>query len=136
MAWKAPARSTFATDRMVIWTKGNAQPDLDGQTLQGNETPLEIYMEGNIVFRQGERVIHAQRMYYDVNNQVGTVLQANILTPVAVTAGCCVCGPTSCSRPAPTGFSPTTRLSPAAAWKIRAIGCRPRMCTSRTSNDP
>jgi hypothetical protein len=73
----------IATDRMVIWTKGNAQPDLSGQTLQGKDTPLEIYMEGNIVFRQGERVIHAERMYYDVNNQVGTMLQANILTPVS-----------------------------------------------------
>ncbi|HEY5314528.1 MAG TPA: hypothetical protein VIK18_18495 [Pirellulales bacterium] len=72
----------IATDRMVIWTKSKAEPDLSGQTLQGQETPLEIYMEGNIVFRQGERVIHAERMYYDVNNQVGTVLQANILTPV------------------------------------------------------
>lgn len=72
----------IATDRMVIWTKSNKEPDLSGQTLQGNETPLEIYMEGNIVFRQGERVIQAERMYYDVNNHVGTVLQANILTPV------------------------------------------------------
>ena len=59
---------------MVIWTKASAQPDLSGQTLQGDGTPLEIYMEGNIVFRQGERVIHAERMYYDANNQVGTML--------------------------------------------------------------
>jgi lipopolysaccharide export system protein LptA len=70
-----------STDRMVLWTRGT-QPDLSGQTVQGNETPLEIYMEGNIVFRQGDRLIQAQRMYFDVNNDLGTVLQAEVLTPV------------------------------------------------------
>ena len=39
-------------------------------------------MEGNIVFRQGERVIQAERMYYDANNEVGTVLKVDMLTPV------------------------------------------------------
>ena len=39
-------------------------------------------MEGNVVFRQGERTIYAQRMYYDVRRQTGTVLAAEILTPV------------------------------------------------------
>ena len=37
----------------------------------GRARPLEIYMEGNVVFRQGERVIYATRMYYDVTNQRG-----------------------------------------------------------------
>lgn len=45
-------------------------------------TPLEIYMEGNIIFRQGERVITADRMYYDATNHRGTIINADILTPV------------------------------------------------------
>lgn len=73
----------IAADRMVIWTADTRQPDLPGgQALQSDDTPLEIYMEGNIVFREGRRIIHAQRMYYDVRNRVGTVLQAEVLTPV------------------------------------------------------
>ena len=44
-------------------------------------TPLEIYMEGNVVFRQGERVIYADRMYYNVPNKTGTILNAEMLTP-------------------------------------------------------
>ena len=44
-------------------------------------------MEGNVVFRQGDRVIYATRMYYDVPNQVGTVLDADMLTPVPKYAG-------------------------------------------------
>ncbi len=39
-------------------------------------------MEGNIVFREGERTIYADRMYYDVPNHVGTILNADVLTPV------------------------------------------------------
>ncbi len=39
-------------------------------------------MEGNVVFRQGEAVIHADRMYYDVARRSGVVLQAELLTPV------------------------------------------------------
>lgn len=72
-----------SADRIVIWTAGIDQPDLSGQTLQGREVPLEIYMEGNIVFRQQDRVIYAERMYYDVHRRVGSVLDAELLTPVA-----------------------------------------------------
>ena len=70
------------TDRLVIWTSGLHEPDLTGQSLQDRDTPIELYLEGNIVFRQGERIIHAQRMFYNVNDEVGTVLDAEILTPV------------------------------------------------------
>src|SRR5690606_33371176 len=44
--------------------------------------PLEFYMEGNIVFRQGDRVIYADRMYYNVAQEYGVVLNAEVLTPV------------------------------------------------------
>jgi hypothetical protein len=71
-----------SADRLVIWTHGQEEPDLSGRRPQDARVPLEIYMEGNIVFRQGERIIYADRMYYDVSNQVGTVLGAEMLTPV------------------------------------------------------
>lgn len=76
-----------STDRLVIWTTGTQAPDLQGGTPQDQRVPLELYMEGNIVFRQGERTIYADRMYYDVPNRVGTVLNAEILTPVRNYAG-------------------------------------------------
>ena len=71
-----------SADRLVIWTSNLQDPDLNNQTLQSEGTPLEVYMEGNIVFRQGTRVIYADRMYYDVRNHVGTVINAEMLTPV------------------------------------------------------
>ena len=70
-----------SADRLVIWTTGSHEPDLTGQIGQDERTPMEIYLEGNVVFLQGTRKIHASRMYYDVTNHVGTVLDADVLTP-------------------------------------------------------
>ncbi len=72
----------ISADRLVLWTVGVPQPGQAGETFQAGHTPLEVYMEGNIVFRQGDRIINAQRMYYDVNCHIGVVLDAEMLTPV------------------------------------------------------
>ncbi len=70
-----------STDRMVIWTQGVGL-NAGGETTQDPNTPLELYMEGNIVFRQGDRVVHADRMYYDVRRQSGVILGVDLLTPL------------------------------------------------------
>jgi lipopolysaccharide export system protein LptA len=78
-----------SADRMVIWTAGLQNQDLgsgDGAR-QPESQPLEIYMEGNVKFLQGTREIYADRMYYDVRNHVGTVIHAEILTPVRTYQG-------------------------------------------------
>lgn len=72
----------ISTDRLVIWITSTEKPNLSGPVVQDERVPLEFYMEGNIVFREGERTIFAERMYYDVPNSVGTVLNADMLTPV------------------------------------------------------
>ena len=76
-----------STDRMVIWTTGKQMPDVAGQRLQDSREPLEIYMEGNVVFRQGERTIYANRFYYDVRSNQGTILNAEIVSPVPEVEG-------------------------------------------------
>jgi hypothetical protein len=68
------------TDRAVIWTRG-LEGGL-GQLTQQHDAPLEIYMEGNIVFRQGDRTVYADRMFYDVRRRVGVILNAELLTPL------------------------------------------------------
>lgn len=72
----------LVADRLVIWMAGTQMPDLNRPLVQDQRVPLEFYMEGNIEFRQGDRTIYADRMYYDVANHVGTVLNADMLTPV------------------------------------------------------
>lgn len=69
------------TDRAVIWTAG-ADALIGADFEQANEVPLEIYLEGNIVFRSGDRTIFAERMYYDVRRRTGVVLNAELLTPL------------------------------------------------------
>ena len=76
-----PTTLDVSTDRLVLWTTARNQPDLTGQLVQDESQPMEIYMEGNVIFRQGDRTIYAERMYYDVRNHVGTVLSADMLTP-------------------------------------------------------
>lgn len=64
-------------DNLVAWT--NRLSFLGGS----NESPRwELYLEGNVIFGLGQRVVYANRMFYDVNQQRGTILDAEILSPV------------------------------------------------------
>jgi hypothetical protein len=69
----------LSTDRAVIWSAPGS--GISGG-VQSKDAPLEIYMEGNIEFRQGDRVIYAERMFYDVRRQIGVILNAELLTPL------------------------------------------------------
>jgi hypothetical protein len=66
-------------DRVVVWTDALGSLSGDGLTAAGR---TEVYLEGNIVFKEGDRVVYADRMYYDMNNSRGTILNAELLTPV------------------------------------------------------
>ncbi len=59
-------------DNVVQWQR----------TLPDGTTNNELYLEGNVVFAKGRRVIYAQRMYYNVERSQGTILNAEVLTPV------------------------------------------------------
>jgi hypothetical protein len=72
----------ISADRLVLWTRGQAQPDLGGASAQAADTPLELYMEGNVIFRQGQRVVEAVGMFYDVPRSSGVITGATVLTPV------------------------------------------------------
>jgi hypothetical protein len=76
----------ISADRVVIWSGGNPGR-LETGSQQSNDTPLEIYMEGDIVFREGDRVIYAQAMYYNVPLRNGVILNAELLSPVPNYAG-------------------------------------------------
>lgn len=74
---------SLETDRVVVWSPPINVASLGGEGTSGLEKgPIEIYMEGNIVFRQGDRLIYADRMYYNVLQNYGVVLGAEMLTPV------------------------------------------------------
>lgn len=69
-------------DNIVAWTPRPEILQQGGYDVTDTSNPTEVYLEGNIVFRQGDRVIYAERMYYNASRQSGVVLDAEMLTPV------------------------------------------------------
>jgi hypothetical protein len=74
-------RIDVSADRMVIWTRLPQEPGVGAPLAQSESDPLEIYMEGNIVFRQGDRIVQAKAMYYNAQFRNGVILDAELLTP-------------------------------------------------------
>ncbi|MBC8352603.1 MAG: hypothetical protein H8E66_11475 [Planctomycetes bacterium] len=72
---------SLEADRVVVWTNSVAGVSTDEST-QVVDGSWEFYLEGNIIFREGDRLIYADRMYYNVNGNHGTILNAEMLTPV------------------------------------------------------
>ena len=64
-------------DNAVIWTPNVTK--LMSERM--DDLPVEVYIEGNVVFQQGQRRIYADRMYYNVQAEYGMILGAEILTP-------------------------------------------------------
>lgn len=83
----------LSADRVVIWTTALGGTGMQLELTQTRDTPYEVYLEGNIVIRQGENVIRADRAYYDAREERALVLNAelkaflsDIDTPVRVRA--------------------------------------------------
>ena len=70
----------ITADRVVLWTTDNQLES--GQATQSENTPLEIYLEGNIVFREGDRILQSKAMYYNVQQYNGVSLDSELLSPV------------------------------------------------------
>jgi hypothetical protein len=67
----------LSADAMVIWTQ-TAASGFSDETLQSNDTPLQVYMEGNIVGRQGGTLIKANRAFYDAREKRALMLDAEL----------------------------------------------------------
>ena len=85
----------LAIDSPVISTTSQFQGDSDPklyvsannvvhwqQTLPDGSRRNQFYLEGDVVFAKDSRVIYAERMFYDVESQQGTILKAEVLTNV------------------------------------------------------
>ncbi len=71
---------SLSADKIVGWL-----PEVTGLFSGANKIDQaegEVYLEGNIVFRQGERVVYADSMYYNVTRQYGMILSAEAITPI------------------------------------------------------
>ncbi len=69
-------------DRVVVWGPSLGSLLRNREARSARNLPLEFYLEGNVVFRQGDRVVYAERMYYNATQYFGTILSAEIFTGV------------------------------------------------------
>ncbi|MBX3442409.1 MAG: LPS-assembly protein LptD [Planctomyces sp.] len=72
-------RVDLTADRAVIWTDQNivdtgASFDLD------DNTPLQVYLEGNIIARQGMNEARASHAFYDLTSRRGLLMNAELRT--------------------------------------------------------
>lgn len=72
----------LSAERGVVWmTSINDLRNKEG-SIEINDLDLEVYLEGNIVFREGDNTIFADQMYYDVKHSVGVVNKAELFAAV------------------------------------------------------
>ncbi|KAA5540473.1 organic solvent tolerance protein OstA [Roseiconus nitratireducens] len=71
---------TLSADRIVAWLP--FLPNVFDGTTDIAAADGELYLEGDIVFRQGDRVIYADSMYYNVTRETGMVLDAEAISTI------------------------------------------------------
>ena len=71
----------LSADKAVVWTESYQGGDGRAFEIDAN-SPLEVYLEGNIIVRQGANVIRAERAFYDLNQKRGLLYDAEIRTEI------------------------------------------------------
>ena len=79
----------LSADRVVVWTQAGEGPALEAgsQVVQPGESKLQVYMEGNIVIRQKQNVIHATHAFFDANSNRALMLNAELRAFLPTTQG-------------------------------------------------
>ncbi len=68
----------LSADRVVFWTDVASAENFGGEVVQPQQMPFQIYMEGNIVVRQGGNVLRASQAFYDVREERALLLDTEI----------------------------------------------------------
>ncbi|QDT54307.1 LPS-assembly protein LptD [Caulifigura coniformis] len=69
----------LTADRAIIWTDAPASSNQFAFDLNEN-TPCQVYLEGNIVARIGSNEARASQAFYDINNRRGQLVNAEVRT--------------------------------------------------------
>ena len=77
----------MSADRMVIWTRARESNGLESETVQTRDEPFQVYLEGNIVLRQGQNVVRANRAIYDAKEDRALMYDAELKTYIPALRG-------------------------------------------------
>jgi lipopolysaccharide export system protein LptA len=72
----------LSADRIVVWTDPVSSRNFSGSADQSADLPLQVYLEGNIVIRQGGNVLRAAQAFYDVREQRALLYNAELKTQI------------------------------------------------------
>ncbi len=72
----------ISADRLVLWSDSDISDLSQDHSLDVSKVHLELYLEGNIIFRQGEQEIYAERMYFDVSTRRGLIREAEVFATI------------------------------------------------------
>lgn len=75
-------RIDLTADRAVIWTDGNAVSSPAASFDLGDNTLLQVYLEGNIIARQGNSEWRASHAFYDLSSRRGLAINTEVRTYV------------------------------------------------------
>lgn len=70
----------LAADRAVVWTRPEDEGEFRNERVQSSDTPFQVYLEGNIVIRQGPNVLRASHAYYDTQSEQALLYNAELKT--------------------------------------------------------
>jgi hypothetical protein len=77
----------ISADNAVVWMTNPSKLSSGSSHQEVDSNDFEVYLEGNIVYRDGPRVIQAAKMYYDAKNKVAYVLDGNLTAPITGVKG-------------------------------------------------
>ncbi|MDR1923719.1 MAG: hypothetical protein LBQ66_05025 [Planctomycetaceae bacterium] len=72
----------ISADHAIIWSVNPKNFQQNRTANQDSKSDFEVYLEGNIIFRDGERIIKAKRMYYDAKNKIAYIIDGEMSMPL------------------------------------------------------
>ncbi len=72
----------ISADNVVVWMENPSRLINNREQVEDSNKDFELYLEGNIIFRDGPRIIEAHRMYYDAKNNLAYILEGRLETPI------------------------------------------------------
>ena len=77
----------ISADNAVIWTENPDKIQGAAAYTESDTLDFELYLEGNIIYRDGPRVVQASRMYYDAKHKVAYILDGQLFAPINEVSG-------------------------------------------------
>ncbi|GHT40920.1 hypothetical protein FACS189443_1950 [Planctomycetales bacterium] len=72
----------ISADNAVVWMANPSKLSNGGSHQESDKDDFEVYLEGNIEYRDGPRLIKADKMYYDAKNKVAYILNGDLSAPI------------------------------------------------------